>query len=242
MLKRIVALAILICTACQTTKIKNEEYKFSSSIVEIGSIGESKLSYNQNIFETKAFPKLQNNIRLEIGVVPYNKKLDKIYKSKAKYNQNQTKVAFIDSLPIKPELVTIKILDIAGFVHEINSDYNTEILNLLVNTESSKIISSLAVNLSANEITKIRQADAYYLINNLHKKYSIALFKFGKKVDTIDINSETIVAYQVSSFCWSVSEKGKWYVADIVGEYSSCKGVTEKRITPKKKNKSLFDL
>ncbi|OHT43469.1 hypothetical protein [Flavobacterium tructae] len=242
MLKRIVALAILICTACQTTKIKNEEYKFSSSIVEIGSIGESKLSYNQNIFETKAFPKLQNNIRLEIGVVPYNKKLDKIYKSKAKYNQNQTKVAFIDSLAIKPELVTIKVLDIAGFVHEINSDYNTEILNLLVNTESSKIISSLAVNLSANEITKIRQADAYYLINNLHKKYSIALFKLGKKVDTIDINSETIVAYQVSSFCWSVSEKGKWYVADIVGEYSSCKGVTEKRITPKKKNKSLFDL
>ncbi|MDL2145184.1 hypothetical protein QQY79_21875 [Flavobacterium tructae] len=242
MLKRIVALAILICTACQTTKIKNEEYKFSSSIVEIGSIGESKLSYNQNIFETKAFPKLQNNIRLEIGVVPYNKKLDKIYKSKAKYNQNQTKVAFIDSLPIKPELVTIKILDVAGFVHEINSDYNTEILNLLVNTESSKIISSVAVSLSADEITKIRQADAYYLINNLHKKYSIALFKLGKKVDTIDINSETIVAYQVSSFCWSVSEKGKWYVADIVGEYSSCKGVTEKRITPKKKNKSLFDL
>ena len=151
-------------------------------------------------------------------------------------------MAFIDSLAIKPELVTIKVLDIAGFVHEINSDYNTEILNLLVNTESSKIISSLAVNLSANEITKIRQADAYYLINNLHKKYSIALFKLGKKVDTIDINSETIVAYQVSSFCWSVSEKGKWYVADIVGEYSSCKGVTEKRITPKKKNKSLFDL
>ncbi|GIQ61400.1 hypothetical protein Flavo103_45350 [Flavobacterium collinsii] len=242
MLKRIVVLAIIICTACQTTKIKNDEYKFSSSVVELGSIGESKLSYNQNVFETKALPKLQNNIRVEIGVVPYNKKLNKIYKSKAKYNQNQTKVAYIDSLPLKPELVTIKILDVAGLVHEINSDYNSEILNLLVNTQSSKIISSLAVSLSTDEISKIRLADAFYLTNNLYKKYSITLFKSGKKVDAIDINPETIVAYQVSSFCWTTSEKGKWYVADIVKEYSSCKGTTEKRITPKKKNKNLFNL
>lgn len=242
MLKKIVVLAVLICAACQTTKIKNEDYKFSTSVVELGSIGESKLTYNQNIFETKALPILQNNIRVEIGVVPYNRKLNKIYKSKAKYNQNQTKVAFIDSLPIKPELVTIRILDIAGLVHEINSDYNTEVLNLLINTQTSKIISSLAVSLSTEEIAKIRQSDAYYLINNQNKKYTIALFKSGKKVENIDINPETIVAYRVSSFCWAASDKGKWYVADLVNEHTSCKGLTEKRITQKKKNKNLFDM
>lgn len=242
MLKKIVVLAVLICAACQTTKIKNEDYKFSTSVVELGSIGESKLTYNQNIFETKALPILQNNIRVEIGVVPYNRKLNKIYKSKAKYNQNQTKVAFIDSLPIKPELVTIRILDIAGLVHEINSDYNNEVLNLLINTQTSKIISSLAVSLSTEEIAKIRQSDAYYLINNQNKKYTIALFKSGKKVENIDINPETIVAYRVSSFCWAASDKGKWYVADLVNENSNCKGLTVKRITQKKKNKNLFDI
>lgn len=242
MLKKIVVLAVLICTACQTTKIKNEDYKFSTSVVELGSIGESRLMYNQNIFETKALPKLQNNIRVEIGVVPYNRKLNEIYKSKAKYNQNQTKVAFIDSLPIKPELVTIKILDVAGLVQEINSDYNVEILKLLVNTQTSKIISSLAVSLSTDEIAKIRQSDAFYLANNQNKKYTIALFKSGKKIDNIDINPESIVAYRVSSFCWAASERGKWYVADIVNEHNSCKGITEKRITQKKKNKSLFDM
>ncbi|WP_394775877.1 hypothetical protein [Flavobacterium sp.] len=242
MLKKIVVLALLICTACQTTKIKNEDYKFSTSIIELGSIGESKLTYNQNIFETKALPTLKNNIRVEIGIVPYNRKLNKIYKSKAKYNQNQTKVAFIDSLPVKPELVTIRILDIAGLVHEINSDYNTEILDLLVNTQTSKLISSLAVSLSNDEIAKIRQSDAFYIINNQNKKYTIALFKSGKKTDNIDINPETIVAYRVSSFCWAASDRGKWYIADIVNEYSNCKGITEKRITTKKKNKNLFDM
>lgn len=242
MLKKIVVLALAFFTACQTTKIKNEDYKFSSSVAELGTIGESKLNYNQNTFETKALPKFQNNIRVEIGVVPYNRQLNKIYKSKAKYNQNQTKVAFIDSLPIKPELVTIKILDIAGLVHEINSDYNSEILNLLINTQTSKIVTSLAASLTKEEIAKIRQADAFYLSNNLYKKYNITLYKSGKKIDTIDINPETIVAYQVSSFCWTTSNTGKWFVADIIKENSKCKGLTKNKITPNKKNKNLFDM
>ncbi|WP_264536601.1 hypothetical protein [Flavobacterium sp. N1736] len=242
MLKKIVVLAVLICSACQTTQIKNEAYKFSSSVVELGSIGTAKLSYNQNKFETKGLPKLENNIRVEIGIVPYNKKLNKIYKSKAKYNQNQTKVAFIDSLPIKPELVTIKILDVAGLVNEINADYNADILKLLINTQKSKIVSSLAISLSTDEIAKIRQADAFYLINNQYKKYAVALFKSGKKVNTIDINPETIVAYQLSSFCWANSDRGNWYVADIVNEGSKCAGTTQSKISKKKKNKDLFDM
>ncbi|WP_428231945.1 hypothetical protein [Flavobacterium sp.] len=242
MLKKIVVLIVLICSACQTTKIKNDNYKFSSSVVELGSIGTSKLSYNLNTFETKGLPKLENNIRVEIGVVPYNKKLNKIYKSKAKYNQNQTKVAFIDSLPIKPELVTIKILDVAGLVQEINADYNASLLKLLTDTQGLKIISSLAVSLSNEEIAKIRQADAYYLTNNQYKKYTIALFKSGKKTDNIDINPETIVAYQVSSFCWVKSIKGTWNIADIINEQNSCTGITKSKANEKKSNKDLFDM
>ncbi|MBS7256720.1 hypothetical protein [Flavobacterium branchiicola] len=242
MIKKIVVLAVLICSACQTTKIKNEDYKFSTSVIELGSIGESKLSYNQNTFEAKALAKLENNIRVEIGVVPYNKKLNKIYKSKAKYNQNQTKVAFIDSLPIKPELVTIQILDVSGLVQEINADYNANILKFLINTENSKIVSSLACSLSTDEIAKIRQSDAYYLTNSQLKKYTIALFKSGKKVDIIDINPETIVAYQVSKFCWATTNTGNWYLADIVNEKSNCAGITQNKITEKKKSKSLFDM
>lgn len=242
MLKKIVVMALLICTACQTTKIKNETYKFSSSVVELGSIGESKLSYNQNIFEAKALAKLENNIRLEVSVVPYNKKLNKIYQSKARYNQNQAKVVFIDSLPIKPELVTIEILDIAGLVHEINADYNADLLKLLINTQSSKIISSLAVSLPTEEIAKIRQSDAFYLSNAQHKKYTLNVFKAGKKNGTIEINPETIVAYQVSKFCWANSAQGKWYVADIINEQSHCSGSTLSKISKAKKNKSLFDM
>lgn len=244
MLKKIAASLLLICVACQTqtTKIKNDSYRFSSSIIELGSIGTSKVSNRENTFEAKGVPFLQHNIRVEIGVVPYNRKLNTIYKSKAKYNQRQTKVAFIDSLPVKPELVTIKIVDIVGLVHEINSEHNSDVLKLLTDTQDSKIISSLAVSLSTEEIDKIRQSDAFYLTNNQYQKYTITLYKEGKKSAVIDINPETIVAYQLSSFCWTKSARGNWTVADIVNEKNKCSGITKQKMTEKENQKSLFDM
>lgn len=244
MIKKLVVLTLLICVACQTAKIKNETYKTAISSPELGSIGQSQIKNGiENNFAVRTLPKLENNIRLSIDIVPYNKQLNKIYASKAKYNQNQAKVTYIDSLPYKPELVTIKILDVNGLVNEINAHYNSDVLKLLQNTEKAQIITSVAVTLSLDEITKIRQADAYYLTNSLDKKYLITLYKSGKKTDTIDITTETIIAYQSSKFCWAESSKTKWYVADIVTDNTNCKGNT-KSIVPKKdeESKSLFDM
>ncbi|MBP1221750.1 hypothetical protein [Flavobacterium sp. 1355] len=242
MIKKLVVLSMLICIACHTTKIKNETYKIATTSPELGSIGQSnKINGIENNFSVKAFPKLENEIRVAIEVVPYNRQLNKIYASKAKYNQNQTKVAYIDSLPTKPELVTIKILDINGLVNELNTQYNFDIVRLLQNTKKSQIITSIAVSLSLDAISKIRQADAYYLTNSQNKKYLITLMKSGKKADTIDINPETIVGYQSGNFCWALTSKKQWYIADIVNDNTNCKGNT-KSIIPKEDSKSLFDM
>ncbi|KFF11998.1 hypothetical protein [Flavobacterium hydatis] len=244
MIKKIVVLLLVVCTACQTTKIKNETYKIAISSPELGSIGQAEIKNGvENNFSIRTLPKLENKIRVSIGIVPFNRKLNQVYASKAKYNQNQTKVAYIDSLPKKPELVTIKIFDINGLVNELNANYNTDVFRLLKDTKDSQIITSLAVSLTIDEITKIRQADAYYLINPHDKKYLVILYKSGKKTETIDINPETIVGYQASKFCWSANAKGQWYIADIVTSDTNCKGNT-KSIIPEgeRKNKSLFDM
>lgn len=246
MIKKFVVLLILLCVACQptTTQIKNENYKIATSSPEIGSIGQSqKKNGIENNFAIRTLPKLENKIRVSIGVVPFNEQLHKVYGKKAKYNQNHSKIAYIDSLPVKPELVTIKILDVNGLVNELNASYNAEVKQFLQNTKNSEIITSLAVSLTTDEITKIRQADTYYLINPQEQKYLIALFKAGKKTDTIDINSETIVGYQASKFCWAVSSTDHWYIGDLVLNNMSCKGETKSKIPKKdKNNKSLFDM
>jgi len=244
MIKRLAVLFLIVCTACQTAKIKNDTYKVATTSPELGSIGDSRKKYGiKNTFEVRTLPTLENKIRVSISMVPFNRKLDKVYKSKAKYNQNHSQISYIDSLPKKPELVTIKILDINGLVNELNANYNSDVVRLLKDTKKFKIITSLAVNLPVDEITKIRQADAYYLTNTHDKKYSINLYKSGKKTDLLDISPEAIVAFQTSKFCWATNQKNEWYIADIILGENNCKGNT-RSVIPKenKNNESLFDM
>lgn len=244
MIKRTAFLLLIILTSCQTTKIKNDNYKVATTSPELGSIGDSRQKYGiENTFEVRSLPKLDNKIRISIGIVPFNKKLYKVYESKAKYNQKHTKITYIDSLPKKPELVTLTILDINGLVNELNASYNSDIVRLLKDTKKFKIITSLAVNLSIEEITKIRLADAYYLTNTQDKKYTISLYKSGKKTDLLDINPEAIVAFQTSKFCWATNQKNEWYIADVILGENNCKGNT-RSVIPKedKNNESLFDM
>ena len=240
-MKRITLLLIItFFTSCNTLKIKDKEYKTSSTTTEIGSIGYSKSAIAKNEFTTRVFPKLENKLRVEVSVLPFNKQLNKNYQKKAKFNQNQAKILYADSLDIKPEVVSITILDITGFVNEINTANNKEVSSFLKNTENAKIITSIISTLSNEDISKIKQADTYYLINNQDNKYTLALFKSNKKTEVIDLQSGVVLGYEVSKCCWAMDNKGKWYLGDLVEENSSCKGNTEPKIKEKNTAKSLY--
>lgn len=234
---------LIVLTACQSTKIKNETYMVSDTAPELGSIGQPKLgSKANNEFAVRTLPKLENNVRIAIEVVPFNRKLYRIYKAKAKYNQDQSNVAYVDSLPKKPELVTIRLLDVLQFANELNADYNKDVYRFIKDTQNSEVVSSLVFCFSVEDINKIKQADTFYLTNYQDSKYAISLYKLGKKTDTLFINSLNIVAYRLSRFCWGMTERGEWYIADIIDENSKCSGITKKKIPKKEKQESLFDM
>ena len=238
-------LLLVFLSACQTTKIKNNTYKVSETAPELGSIGQSKMGYKaNNEFEVKTLPKLQNNIRVAIEIVPFNRKMYKIYSAKAKYNQDQLKVAYVDSLPKKPELATIKLLDVVQFVNELNADYNKDVYKFISNTQNSEVVTNLVFCFSPEEIHKIKQADAFYLTNYQDSKYAISLYKLGKKTDTLFLNSLNVVAYRLSTFCWGVTDRGQSYIADMIEGSNDCNGNTKSKIedTKKSKSKSLFDM
>ncbi|SHM74406.1 hypothetical protein [Flavobacterium xanthum] len=236
-------LILYFFAACQSTKIKNDYYKVAPSSPELGSIGDSKSILDlQNDFNTKTLAILEKNIRLSIEVLPFNNRLNALYNAKSKYNQNQPSINYIDSLPQKPELAVIRLLDVSGYVGELNSDYNALTLRLLQNNTKLKIITSIVSHLTDEEITKIKQADSYYLKNALDKKYTIQLYKSGKKTDLLAIDPTTTIAYRTSSFCWSTTDRGKWYIADLTEGNENCKGITKSKIKDKTRTKKLFDL
>ena len=239
----ILLLFLIAVTSCQTAKIKNSTYKISITNVELGSIGQDKKSLDlKNDFEYKAIAKLENKIRLSIEIIPFDKKLNKIYQNKKKFNQNLSAIKYVDSIAKNPELAVIKFMDIAGFVGELNAEYNKEVFSLIRETKEPKVVSSIAVAFSSEDLIKIRQADAYYLINNQEKRYTIQLYKQGKKTETIDVNLATVISYRVSSFCWTTNERGTWYVADLAEGASTCKGNTSTQIKEKEEVKNLYKM
>lgn len=238
-------LLLTALVACQSTKVKNNNYKVSDTAPELGSIGQSKMGYKtNNEFEVKTLPKLENPIRIAVEIVPFNRKMFKIYSAKAKYNQDQLKVSYVDSLPKKPELATIKLLDVVQFVNELNADYNKDVFKFLTNAQDSEVVTNLVFCFSPEEISKIKQADTFYLTNYQDSKYAISLYKLGKKTDTLFINSLNIVAYRLSTFCWGETDRGQWYIADLTEGDNKCIGKTKSKIEEKKKSKtkSLFDM
>jgi len=241
-MKKIIFILVLLAVSCQTTKIKNKTYKTSPATVELGSIGTStSLNNLKNDFSIKSFPALQNKIRLDIQIVPFTKDINKIYLEKSEVNQTEKKINYIDSLSNKPKFVTVSILDQSGFIEELNANHNKNILTYLKDTEDAAIVKSIALTLSEENIAKLQSADAYYLVNNQDTKYTVMLYKDGKKIDLIDLQSGTVLAYSLGKFCWAINDRQHWYVGDIVNDNKSCKGNTYKKIK-KKEETNLFKL
>jgi len=241
-MKKIIILVLIITAGCQTAKIKNREYKYSYATTELGSIGEAISMYNlKNDFAAHSFPVLQNKIRLDVQVLPFTKDINKIYTEKAKINPAAVKINYVDSLAVKPEYVTLTIADLNGFATELNADYNKNTFQYLKDTETAVMVTGIAVALTSEDIAKIKMSDAFYLHNNQEKKYTIALYKSGKKTENIELQSGMVLAYTLGKFCWSVSDRLHWYIGDIVKDNKSCKGNTISKIK-KKEEKNLYKL
>lgn len=233
---------VFLVVSCQTIKVKEQSYKLSNSTIELGALGEAKsISEFKNSFTIAGYPKIEEKIKLDITILPFTKKASKIYQGHAKFNQKLSKINYADSLVIKPEIVSIKISDIATLISTLNSNENSNEITFVKNNERISIVTSVLVALSNSEIDKLRSADTYYLVQSDVSKYVMNLYKQGKKTDAIDLSSATVIGYTVGKFCWLENDRGKWQIGDIVQKGNSCKGNTFRKITAKKE-KSLYKM
>jgi hypothetical protein len=242
-MKKIMYLLLIAFTAsCKTASIKNKEYKVSNSTVELGSIGTvtslSKFKYN---YDLRLFPKFEKKIRLDVQILPFNKEINKVYLSKKDGNQSIMKINYVDSLPEKPKFVTISFMDYGNVVEELNGTHNKNVFNYLKDVEKGAIITGLAVLLPDADIARLQQADAYYLVNDQESKYGLVLFKDGKKIDLVNLQAATALAYTTGKFCWAVNDRHTWYIGDIVNDDKSCLGTTRRKIEEKEET-NLFKL
>jgi hypothetical protein len=69
---------LFLMGACKSVRLESETYKVSKSTTELGSIGKASFNGLKHTFETKSFPILENKIRLDVKILPLNKKVLKV--------------------------------------------------------------------------------------------------------------------------------------------------------------------
>lgn len=242
-MRKIFLLAVVVVFAgCQTLIIKDNKFKIANETNEIGSIGSTDSNLGKDVFSTYGIPKLSNKIRVEIDIINFNKLIYKSYLKQNPFKLTQTPITYIDSCSPKPEFISIKILDISGYIMELNADPNKGYIDYLKNTGHANIITGIAVVLTQENIEKIKSADTYYLVNNQSNKYMLALHKSNKLIENIDLQKSTSLGYRLGKPCWSSDDRKRWYISDIIYESKECGGATQSKITKKESHINLSDL
>lgn len=235
-------LLLLAITGCQTLTVNNDTYKISSSTTEIGSIGHASSVFNlENNFATRSFPILEHKIRLDVQILPFTKKINDLYTAKLAEKQQKPNLAFADSLPKKPEFITVSIMDIAGYVKELNTLQNNSIKYYIDDTKKAVVVTGQALAPSPDDWAKIKQADSYYLEHSQNNKYTIGLYTAGKKTGEVNTATAIMLGYTLGKFCWSTDDREQWYIGDIVSSTKSCKGNTHSKIKQREET-NLFKM
>lgn len=242
-MKRIILLVLFsISFSCNSVKVKDTNYKTSSSTIELLSIGRNTSFINfKNNFQGIGFPEIQKKLKLSVEIIPYNKETSKIYSSKKEFNQDLKPLVYTDSLDIKPELVLIEIADKTTLLKELNTDYNKSLSTLIQKTKKTSIVLGIMVHLENEQIEKIKRSENYYLIQTDLAKFEIALYSGNKKTESIYIAPQNIIGYKTSRFCWMKNDRGKWIIGDFSSKNNSCDGDTYSKVKPKKE-KSLYKM
>jgi len=238
---RIMMILLLACLAgCKGIAIQGNRYKVPESAVELGSIGtaESRMVFNR-YFETRAFPELEKGIRLHMELLPFDKKMYKVFSEKEGYAA--LSIQYADSLKVKPQYVVFSLLDIAGYLQELNSPANRKLAEYLNQVKKGLTIGSVALALDPHQLDSLQKADSYYLVKVQSGKHHIALYENGKQTALLDPGTGVVLAYSLSSFCWATDDRGRWYVADLIPKGENCLGDT-RNYPEKKEEKNLFKM
>lgn len=203
----IILLLISGCTTFQYTKTSEKVYP------EIGTIGVFEKYVFQKINNPKTILKIDTPIRLDIQ----NIEIKKINFFKNKDSLTRKKK---DSI-----LVKLKVVDELSLVQQINK--NKELLNYLKRTNDNTVVTEVTINYPNVILSKLKNADELYLVQNKEKTLSIQLRKNNKILDPIEFSSGKIVNYKVSNFCWGSSSKyGKVKIISLTGNNTRCNADT----------------
>lgn len=226
-MKKSIFFAICIAlSSCYVLPKKNKLYQSFTSI-DIGVIGKQEKTLRESDFKIVGIPNYENKIRLSAVIVDFDKSNFKSYKKYLSSTSKTTLVnEFIDSISQKPKYVELEILDKVQVVNTLNKN-NKDILKYLRRTPENTIITKLKFVADKTLLKNIKNANVFYLQTAADKKQQfLKLFKDTELIASLNMSLLQSFQYDVSSFCWEISEKKSTTLVTILDEGELCKNGT----------------
>lgn len=233
---------LVVLVSCHSIQLDTALYKKTKSTTELGTVGKASCGMMGNTFETKAFPEIQNNIRVSVKVLDFDEKTRSVYTCKAKANKLQSYKPIIDSLPVKKQYAVITILDKEGLIKELNAPYNRSVRDYLVDVHKPQLITSIGITITADKVKKLQQSHAYYIKSVGQKNELLLVNTKGQVTATLPVFNDVVLGHKMSKICWATDTRHQWYVADLITGKERCSGATATSTQKKKKTKRLYNL
>lgn len=217
---------LLACVSCAVLPEKNDFY-ITDSTIALGVVGEKRKSLRKTDFQAFGLPEYKEKIKVNVSEKAFNENTFKDYTTSVKNRNIVTAITLVDSLSNKPTFIQLKIEDKVAVVKALNTE-NIDIFNYLKKSPSATLVSEIRLVGNEDFKTKLKQADAYYIKTDKHKKTWLVLHKEEKEIDKLDLLQTTIFEYKLSSFCWKASKRRKIELATILNEGQNCSESTNR--------------
>ncbi|SNR15444.1 hypothetical protein [Tenacibaculum jejuense] len=222
-MKRIsyIIILCLIVTSCNTLPKKDKLYQ-SYTTLDLGVLGLNKKGIRKSQFQVIGVPEYSEKIKLSTTLKSFNTSNYKSYKEYIKNTSLQELIEYNDSLEYVPNYVQLEIQDKVAIVNTINAN-NENIRDYLLKNPELAIITTLKVVGRKQFFQSVKKANAFYLQTLNDKQQFLLMYDGDKLLAKVSIASLQTFEYELSSFCWNVSDRETMKVVGIVSEGEKCK-------------------
>lgn len=239
----VIGLFLLIyVTSCGTVKV-DQDYQQKTKYPKIlGGIGEQQDFILENDYNQLALPHFNSDIPVFIKSVPFTKPTFKAFTEAKAVQNGGISISYADSSAVKPKFITIEIADRVSVLEQLKSDTNKTIYDFVLNKSEAKLVTSMALVLTAEDNKLLEAAEVVMLQSTIQKDYQLALYNNGKQSHTIRFNNAVIFGYQASDFCWKQNSAYKLELIDLVETNNKCPKDSYPSADRAKRNVNFFKL
>lgn len=216
-------LFVIIATTMISCNIlpKKRTLHLASSPIELGVVGEQKRSIQKTAYRVFGIPKYKTKIKVAAVIQSFDKTTYNRYVKSIQQTSNANTVTYIDSIAEKPKFIELQIMDKVGVISALNNE-NSEIYKYIKSNYTSSLVSKVRVVVTSLNFEKIKQANAFYLQTLQGKEQYLMMYKDGKFVDKLNLYGMVTFGYELSSFCWELTERKKLKISALLNEGQNC--------------------